>query len=99
MKPYYEEKGIKIYNGDCKEILPQLGTADLLLADPPYGISFVHGGHEGGPNETKFAGVKCHGDDEAFDPAPFLGYPKVILWGANHYADRLESRSFLADLG
>jgi site-specific DNA-methyltransferase (adenine-specific) len=29
------------------------------------------------------------GDDELFDPFPWLGFPKVILWGANHYAQRL----------
>jgi len=38
MKPYYEEAGITIYHGDCREILPQLGRFDLLLTDPPYGI-------------------------------------------------------------
>jgi hypothetical protein len=29
------------------------------------------------------------GDASPFDPAPWLEYPKVILWGANHYAQRL----------
>ena len=29
------------------------------------------------------------GDDVPFDPTPWLGYPQVILWGANHYASRL----------
>lgn len=39
MKPYYEEPGIVIYHGDCREILPQLEPVDLVLTDPPYGIS------------------------------------------------------------
>ena len=38
MKPYYEESGITIYHGDCREILPQLPKVDLVLTDPPYGI-------------------------------------------------------------
>ena len=38
-KPYYEEDGITIYCGDCREILPALPKCDLLLTDPPYGIS------------------------------------------------------------
>src|SRR5690242_18812523 len=38
MKPYYEQNGIIIYHGDCREILPQLAGIDLLIADPPYGI-------------------------------------------------------------
>lgn len=37
MKPYYEEKGITIYHGDCREILPSLPKVDLVLTDPPYG--------------------------------------------------------------
>ena len=40
MKPYYEDKWVKIYHGDCREILPQLDVkVDLVLTDPPYGIS------------------------------------------------------------
>ena len=36
MKPYYEEAGITIYHGDCREILPGLPKVDLVLTDPPY---------------------------------------------------------------
>jgi site-specific DNA-methyltransferase (adenine-specific) len=38
MKPYYEERGITIYHGDCREILPSIQRAQLCLTDPPYGI-------------------------------------------------------------
>jgi len=38
MKPYYEEKDIQIYLGDCRDILPSLPKVDLVLTDPPYGI-------------------------------------------------------------
>ena len=34
MRPYYEQDGIVIYHGDCREILPL--EADVLLTDPPY---------------------------------------------------------------
>ena len=40
MKPYYEESGITIYHGDCREILPTLEPVDLVLTDPPYGIDY-----------------------------------------------------------
>jgi DNA modification methylase len=43
MKPYYEEDGITIYHGDCREILPSLRRFDLLITDPPYGISWSRG--------------------------------------------------------
>jgi site-specific DNA-methyltransferase (adenine-specific) len=36
--PYYAGDAVTLYLGDCREILPALGvTADLVLADPPYG--------------------------------------------------------------
>lgn len=35
MKPYYEEDGITIYHGDCREIVPSL-VFDVVIADPPY---------------------------------------------------------------
>lgn len=40
MKPYYEHVGIQIYHGDCREVLPALPKCDLLLTDPPYGMSY-----------------------------------------------------------
>ncbi len=39
MKPYYDQDGITIYHGDCREILPTLDKVDLVLTDPPYGIN------------------------------------------------------------
>lgn len=38
MKPYYDHAGIKIYHGDCREIMPSLPSTDFLLTDPPYEI-------------------------------------------------------------
>ncbi|MCJ7669541.1 MAG: site-specific DNA-methyltransferase [Dehalococcoidia bacterium] len=41
MKPYYQDKWVTIYHGDCREILPQLDVkVDLVLTDPPYGIDY-----------------------------------------------------------
>ncbi len=40
MKPYYKSKsGITIYHGDCRDVLPTLPKVDLVLTDPPYGVS------------------------------------------------------------
>lgn len=41
MKPYYEEKGITIYNCDCREVLPDI-TCGLVLTDPVYGVGFKY---------------------------------------------------------
>jgi site-specific DNA-methyltransferase (adenine-specific) len=90
---------VTLYLGDCREILPTLGKVDAVVTDPPYGIDFAHGGNDnsgigGGRYATKFAGVAIEGDAEAFDPSPILKIaPLAILWGANHYADRLPSSS------
>ena len=79
-----------LYLGDCLEILPTLGQVDAVVADPPYGISFAHGGGGGKlARSTQFAGAAIHGDDSPFDPMPWLSFPQVILWGGNHFASRL----------
>lgn len=59
-KPYYndEKAGIKIYHGDCREILPHLPKVDLVLTDPPYGISF----RSAWPSEERKKDP-IHGDD------------------------------------
>jgi len=39
MNPYYQDKWVTIYHGDCREILPQLDVkVDLVFADPPYNV-------------------------------------------------------------
>lgn len=34
--PYFEHAGITLYHGDCRDILPELPQADIVLTDPPY---------------------------------------------------------------
>jgi site-specific DNA-methyltransferase (adenine-specific) len=37
MTPYYDDgKGIQIYLGDCRDVLPGLGPVDHVITDPPY---------------------------------------------------------------
>ena len=58
LEPYYDEIGITIYHGDCREVLPSLSKVDLLLTDPPYGMNWCSGrGDMGG----------ISGDDGTFD--------------------------------
>jgi len=37
LTPYYEHKGISIYHGDCREVLPQSRGVDAVVTSPPYG--------------------------------------------------------------
>lgn len=81
--------------GDCREIAPTLAGVDLVLADPPYGIDYKRG--PGGKGKAKYHDYdKIIGDAEPFDPAPWLEYPDVILWGGNHFAARLPHGHWLA---
>lgn len=41
MKPYFEEPGITIYHGDCREILPSLDM-ETILTDPVWPNSSPH---------------------------------------------------------
>ena len=92
-KPYYQNELVTIYHGDCLDILPELGPVDLVLTDPPYGINWD-------TNYSRFSkGEKdkdqvCN-DNKPFNPMPFLKYNNVILWGANHYCDKLPYGSWL----
>ena len=48
MKPYYEQGGITIYHGDCRDVLPQLGPVDHVIGDPPYDSQTHAGARTGG---------------------------------------------------
>jgi len=39
VSPYYDHDGITIYHGDCRDVLPGVASADLIVTDPPYGLS------------------------------------------------------------
>jgi site-specific DNA-methyltransferase (adenine-specific) len=76
-----------LYLGDCREILPYIEGVNALVSDPPYGISYKSPSGRGETVRGDYPII--HGDDQPFDPTPFLGYSQVVLFGANHYADKL----------
>lgn len=43
MKPYYEEGGITIYHGDCRDVLPSLSGVGQVLTSPPYNLTGARG--------------------------------------------------------
>ncbi|MCG7932125.1 MAG: site-specific DNA-methyltransferase [Candidatus Thiodiazotropha lotti] len=95
-----------LYLGDCLDLLDELQPADALISDPPYGID-LHGMSSTYRSRWKMDDCRrkstrdkdyylIHGDNEPFDPAPWLSHEKVILWGGIHFAQRLpDSRAWL----
>ena len=88
---------ICLVHGDCREVLPTLepGCVDLVLTDPPYGIShpcdYQARGRDGLTQCRDYPDIL--GDNEPFEPSPLLKISPCILWGANHYASRLPDSS------
>jgi site-specific DNA-methyltransferase (adenine-specific) len=89
--------------GDCREpdtwkrLLATAGVekADACITDPPYGMNWdadssrFSGGKFGNhPKGRKRDNVI--GDNMPFDPSPFLDFPVVVIWGMNHFCDRLQ---------
>jgi site-specific DNA-methyltransferase (adenine-specific)/modification methylase len=88
---------VKIYCGDCREILPSLARVSALVTDQPYGIGYTISARnkqcEGldvtRPWKTDKRGM-IKGDDQEFDPEPFLALAdKIAFFGANHCSQAL----------
>jgi hypothetical protein len=87
-------EGVTLILGDCLAHLPI--EADAVISDPPYGMDW-------NPTTTRFSGgnnpgqrsagrndhAKVLDDDKAFNPSPWLDYPAVVLFGSNHFGQRL----------
>lgn len=92
MTPYYERDGITLYHADCRELLATMpaGSVDAVVTDPPYGMNL----------DTDFSGFSgwsgkgivykpIHGDNERFDPSPFLIGKRHVFWGAQYFCHSL----------
>ncbi len=71
--PYYDQDGIQIFHGDCREILPGL-EFDVVVTDPPYGVSWRQ------PRKCK-GRMSIQGDDAWTFPRPSVPF---VVWGANN---------------
>jgi site-specific DNA-methyltransferase (adenine-specific) len=82
VKPYYQDDLVTLYQGDCLEVTEWL-SADVLVTDPPYGVSHATRKAYGGVNNLKgeiaIANVIANdGDTKARDEV-------VRLWGSKPF--------------
>lgn len=102
MTPYWQsaDGAITVYHArwEAVQAAGLVPTADLIHADPPYGIDFTATRRRGQKSTLKSASGKdwgkrwarVAGDDEPFDPRPLLALDRpTVLWGANNYASKL----------
>lgn len=91
--PYREDATTTLYLGDCRNVLPTLApeSISLVCTDPPYGVNFSHGQEPSNRWASRFNDVRIVGDAAPFDPVPLLQFRRLVLFGANHYADKLPS--------
>ena len=71
VKPYYSEDGITIYHGDCREILPTLGPADVVVTDPPWP-------NRSGHPDLVVGNGRAH--ELWAETAPLLRARRVLVW-------------------
>lgn len=87
-----------LYLGVNDDLLPSLDRGCSVVSDPPYGMDWntdstrfsggqAENGRSRGDGRSDWGAIE--GDAEPFDPAPWLEFKDTVLWGANHYAQRL----------
>src|SRR5215475_10449122 len=78
-----------VYCCDWQTVSALLPRHAAVVTDPPYRVGTA------GFDYTKARRRPSHWDhnyvgmDQPFDPTPWLGFPEVILFGANYYWDQL----------
>jgi DNA modification methylase len=96
-------QNVTMINADCLDVLPI--EADAVITDPPYGISHNTNYKERRPSAKSVKRKNLHlyskkydsiiGDDVPFNPAIWLKYERVVMWGCNNYHDKLPPGSLL----
>jgi site-specific DNA-methyltransferase (adenine-specific) len=75
-----------VYCSDWQTVYPLLPSQAAIVTDPPYLANY---------DVTKTRRRPSHWDrnfvgaDQPFDPTPWLAFPEVILFGADHYRTHL----------
>lgn len=82
---------MRLILGDCHQHLDAFADCDAIISDPPWGC-------RNDCDYTRFTKGRAKsrnfhegiiGDDQPFDPSPWLDHEHVALFGFNHFAARL----------
>jgi DNA modification methylase len=86
----------QVIHGDCLAHLDAIPRDAVIVSDPPYGMAwntnskrFTGGASALRRGEGRDDWGDVGGDAEPFDPTPWLDFPRVVLWGSHHFAQRL----------
>lgn len=92
LKPYWssEQHGLRIYHGDCLEVMPKLEAAgerfDLCLTDPPYNVGYQYAEHKDDMPLDEYRAWQLQVAEIAYDcmaPAAdfwYLNYPEFAAY-------------------
>lgn len=83
-------KNCVLYLADYRDVLPSLKNVTVVIADPPYGNDYRQKRSRDKWVRPDGEHAPIVGNAQQFNPSLLLWMaPKVILWGANYYADKL----------
>lgn len=96
LKPYFAKNNVQIFCADSTSFAVEIASSGaLVIADPPYGVNERTNRRSSGRGKIAFGNdfPPVIGDDKPFDPSPWLSCDRLVLWGGNHYANRLPNSS------
>lgn len=84
---------VRLIHGDCQEVIKSLDLESIaaVVSDPPWGVDADtnYRRFTTGAADNNDFGPGISNDSTPFDPTPWLKFPKVVLWGAHCFSDRL----------
>lgn len=75
--------------GDYRDHVDAWPDTHVVIADPPYGNDYRQKRSRDKLVKVDSQHAPIAGNAVPFDPSALLRFRRVILWGANYYADRL----------
>lgn len=103
MQPYFEKGGVRLFHGRWQDVAAAIGlepgSVALTWVDPMWKRVNVRNASRSRGINPKLTGGKRKAlaidwpeplmEEEQFNPEPFLRFPRLVLWGADCYHDRL----------